>query len=109
MGMSDFYGSCDDWEFIVILYVVLEQGVILIDIVDMYGLYINEELVGKVIIGCWDWVFLVIKFGVVCDSDNLYFCGVDGSFDYVCCLVEGSFKCLGVDYIDFYYQYCIDL
>lgn len=88
MGMSVFYGVYDDSILIKMLYYVLDQGVILFDIVDMYGFYINERLVGRVIVDCCDWVFLVMKFGIVFDFVNFMVCGVNGRLEYVCCSCE---------------------
>lgn len=110
MGMIDFYiigGDCQ--EVIVILYCVVEFGLNFFDIVDMYGLYSNEELFGEVLCGKCEQVFLVSKFGIVCDFVNFWVCGVDGSLVYICCVIEGSLKCFGIDCLDLYYQYCMDL
>ena len=51
MGMSEFYGSKNDPESLKVLDRALELGVTFWDTADMYGPYLNEELVGKALKG----------------------------------------------------------
>ncbi|KAF0190257.1 MAG: oxidoreductase [bacterium] len=47
MGMSEFYGATDETESLATIARALELGVNFFDTADMYGPFINEELVGK--------------------------------------------------------------
>lgn len=77
------------------------------DIVEVYGFYFSEEFVGEVLVFVCDCVVIVIKFGFGVEEGKFIF--FNSYFDYICCVVEGLLKCLKMDYIDFFYQYCFDL
>ena len=107
MGMSEFYGARDDKESIATIHHALDAGVNFLDTADMYGPFINEELVGKAIADRRDDVFIATKFGNMRGTDGA-FLGVNGKPDYVRSSCEGSLKRLGVETIDLYYQHRVD-
>jgi aryl-alcohol dehydrogenase-like predicted oxidoreductase len=108
MGMSDFYGSHDDTESLVVIHRALELGVTMLDTSDAYGPHTNEVLVGKAIAGRRDKVFIATKFGIVRDPADPTARGFNGRPEYVRKSVEGSLQRLGTDYIDLYYQHRVD-
>ena len=107
MGMSEFYGSRDDQESIATIHHALDEGVNFLDTADMYGPFINEELVGKAIADRRDEVFLATKFALIRGADGA-FKGISGKPDYVRSACEASLKRLGVETIDLYYQHRVD-
>ena len=67
MGMSHGYtgAGTDDAESIRTIHRALDLGVTFIDTAEIYGPYINEELVGRALKGRRDEVVLATKFGLV--------------------------------------------
>lgn len=108
MGMSEFYGGRDDAESMSTIHRALDLGVTLLDTADMYGPYINEELVGRAIEGRRDKVIIATKFGVVRDPNNPAARGYSSKPEYVRTSCEGSLRRLKVDVIDLYFQHRVD-
>ena len=109
MGMSHGYtgSGTDDEESVRTIHRALELGVTFIDTAEIYGPYINEELVGRALKGRRDEVVLATKFGMVSHARG----GpgtVDSSPANIRTAVEGSLKRLGTDRIDLYYQHRVD-
>jgi aryl-alcohol dehydrogenase-like predicted oxidoreductase len=108
MGMSEFYGARDDRESIATIHRALDLGVTFFDTADMYGPYLNEELVGRALQGRRNRVVLATKFGIVRDPKTPGVRGVSGKPDYVRVSCEGSLRRLKMDVIDLYYQHRVD-
>jgi aryl-alcohol dehydrogenase-like predicted oxidoreductase len=109
MGMSHGYtgAGTDDDESIRTIHRALDLGVNFIDTAEIYGPYINEELVGRAIKGRRDDVVLATKFGLVSHAGAGPW-NLDSTPANVATAVEGSLRRLGVDHIDLYYQHRVD-
>ncbi|HTJ53295.1 MAG TPA: aldo/keto reductase [Cyclobacteriaceae bacterium] len=108
MGMSEFYGATNDEESIKVIHRAIDHGVTFLDTADIYGPFINEELVGKAIKGKRNQVTLATKFGIIRDPKNPAARGISGKPDYIKSASEASLKRLQVDVIDLYYQHRVD-
>ncbi|SMB99345.1 aldo/keto reductase [Hymenobacter roseosalivarius DSM 11622] len=108
MGMSDFYGQRDDAQSTRTLHHALDLGVTFFDTADMYGPYINEELVGSALRDRRDQAFIATKFGIVRDPNDPAKRGINGRPEYVRASCEGSLRRLGTEHIDLYYQHRVD-
>jgi aryl-alcohol dehydrogenase-like predicted oxidoreductase len=110
MGMSAFYTgkSTDDNESIRTIHRALELGVTFFDTAEVYGPFINEELVGRALAGRWDDVVIASKFGLLSHRLAGGERRIDGHPDNLATAIEGSLKRLGTDHIDLYYQHRMD-
>ncbi|WP_327179812.1 aldo/keto reductase [Streptomyces sp. NBC_01335] len=109
MGMSHGYtdSGTDEAESVRTLHRAVELGVTLIDTAEIYGPYVNEELLGRALKGHRDQVVLATKFGLVSHAGEGPW-HLDSSPTNIRTAVEGSLKRLGTDYIDLYYQHRVD-
>ncbi len=82
-----------------------EQGVTFFDTAEVYGPYVNEELVGEALAPVRDQVKIATKFGFKIDGTN----GLDSRPERIRRVVEESLKRLKTDRIDLYYQHRVDL
>ena len=81
-----------------------EQDVTFFDTAEVYGPYVNEELVGEALAPVRDRVKIATKFGFKIDGTN----GLDSRPERIRRVVEESLKRLRTDRIDLYYQHRVD-
>jgi aryl-alcohol dehydrogenase-like predicted oxidoreductase len=107
MGMSVAYVGTgfDDAESIRTIHRAIDLGVTLIDTAEVYGPFVNEELVARALRGRRDQVVLATKFGLISHTGRN---GLDSSPDSIRIAVDGSLQRLATDHIDLYYQHRLD-
>ncbi len=109
MGMSSGYGDPGDRkEMIGILRAAVECGVTFFDTAEVYGPYINEELVGEALAPVRDKVLIATKFGFNIVPGQRFH-EANSHPDQIRKAVEGSLKRLKVDVIDLLFQHRVDL
>ncbi len=108
MGMSQFYGPLDDQESIATLQRAIDLGCTFIDTAEVYGPFINEELIGRAFKGRRDQVVLATKFGFRFEGGKQVGTERDSRPGHIREAVEGSLRRLGTDHIDLLYQHRID-
>ncbi len=106
MSMSGMYGTAgdrDESESIAVIHRALDLGMTFLDTAEVYGPYINEELVGKALKGHREQAVVATKFGFKIEDGKM--AGVDGSPANVKRACEASLQRLGIDTIDLFYQH----
>jgi aryl-alcohol dehydrogenase-like predicted oxidoreductase len=114
MGMSFSYGPPKDkQEMTALLRAAVERGITFFDTAEVYGPFLNEELVGEALVPFRKQVFIATKFGFDL-SPNFDPRGMKGAPglnsrpEHLRQAVEGSLKRLRVDSIDLLYQHRVD-
>ncbi|GGA85096.1 aldo/keto reductase [Puia dinghuensis] len=112
MGMSWSYGPPKDkQEMIALIRSAVERGVTFFDTAEVYGPYINEELLGEALAPFRKDVVIATKFGLKPASsaeENSRWSAIDSHPEHIKKVVEGSLKRLRTDVIDLYYQHRVD-
>jgi aryl-alcohol dehydrogenase-like predicted oxidoreductase len=108
MGMSYGYGPAPDkQEMIALIRSAVELGVTLFDTAEVYGPFINEELVGEALEPVRDQVVIATKFGFTLSPEGKQ-TGVNSRPEHVKEVAEASLKRLKTDRIDLFYQHRVD-
>jgi aryl-alcohol dehydrogenase-like predicted oxidoreductase len=108
MGMSFGYGPAKDkQEMIPVIRGAVERGVTFFDTAEVYGPYINEELVGEALAPFRGQVAIATKFGFHFDANGKQ-AGLNSRPEHIKQVAEASLKRLGVDSIDLFYQHRVD-
>ena len=107
MGMSFGYGTIsDEKEMITLIRSAVESGVTFFDTAEVYGPYINEELVGKALEPFKGEVVIATKFGF--NFQDGLSTGLNSRPENIRIVAEESLKRLRIDAIDLFYQHRVD-
>src|SRR5215471_6398613 len=109
MGMSFGYGPPKDKkEMISLVHDAVERGVTFFDTAEVYGPFINEELLGEGLAPFRERVVIATKFGFKLDPTTGRSIGVDSRPEHIKEVAEASLKRLRTDVIDLFYQHRVD-
>lgn len=106
MGLSGgHYGpGVDHAQGLRMIRAAQEQGVLFFDTAEVYGPYVNEELVGEALAPVRGQVKIATKFGFAIDGTN----GLDSRPERIRSVAEASLRRLKTDRIDLFYQHRVD-
>jgi aryl-alcohol dehydrogenase-like predicted oxidoreductase len=110
MSMTGGYSDRPDrQEMISLIRTAVDRGVTFFDTAEIYGPYVNEELVGEALAPHKGQVVIATKFGWDIDPVERKPRGrVTSRPDTIKQVVEGSLQRLRVETIDLYYQHRVD-
>ena len=107
MGMSWAYGPSDHDACLKLMRDAVDLGVTFFDTAEVYGPFVNEELVGEALKPVRNQVVIATKFGFRINPDGTM-TGVNSHPDHIREVVDASLKRLGIDEIDLLYQHRVD-
>ncbi len=110
MGMTRSYAPVPDRrEMIALIRTAVERGVTFFDTAEVYGPFVNEELVGEALAPFRDQVVIATKFGFTLDPSKVESLGgLNSRPEHIKQAVEGSLRRLQVETIDLLYQHRVD-
>jgi len=108
MGMSQSYGPNPGTrdEMVAVLRSAVELGVTFFDTAEVYGPYLNEELVGEALEPVREHVVLATKFGW--DIKDGVSVGLNSRPEQIRAVADASLRRLRTDVIDLFYQHRVD-
>jgi aryl-alcohol dehydrogenase-like predicted oxidoreductase len=111
MGMSFSYGPPKDkQEMTSLLHAAVERGITFFDTAEVYGPFLNEEIVGEALAPLRKQVVIATKFGFDLSGSDTRpgAAGLNSRPEHIKQAVEGSLKRLKVEVIDLLYQHRVD-
>jgi aryl-alcohol dehydrogenase-like predicted oxidoreductase len=111
MGLSFGLGPATEKpEAIKLIRAAVERGVTFYDTAEVYGPYVNEEVVGEALAPFRQDVVIATKFGFEANpNDGGRWNALNSKPDHIKQVVEASLKRLQTDTIDLLYQHRVDL
>ena len=107
MPLSSGYGQPPDRQSgIALIRAAVDQGVTFFDTAEVYGPFINEELVGEALAPVRDRVVIATKFGFSIEDGKQT--GIDSRPSHIREVVDASLRRLRTDAIDLLYQHRVD-
>jgi aryl-alcohol dehydrogenase-like predicted oxidoreductase len=106
MGMSQSYGHADEDESIATVHRAIELGCTFFDTAEVYGPFLNEDLLGRALLGKRNQVVIATKFGLqIKDGKSV---GMDSRPAHIREVVDASLNRLRTDHVDLLYQHRVD-
>jgi aryl-alcohol dehydrogenase-like predicted oxidoreductase len=106
MGMSQSYGVPNDPESIATIHRALELGLDFFDTAEVYGPFINEELLGQALKGRRSQAIIATKFGFQIEDNKIT--GTNSRPEHIREVADASLRRLQTDHIDLFYQHRVD-
>ncbi|UZE14110.1 aldo/keto reductase [Pseudomonas sp. B21-053] len=108
MGLSHGYGPATDTkQAVALIRTAVERGITFFDTAEVYGPYLNEEVLGQALEPVRDQVVIATKFGFTFGADNKQQI-LNSRPEHIRVAVEGSLRRLKTDFIDLLYQHRVD-
>ena len=109
MGLTSSYGEPPDRAaMLALVRAAVERGVTFFDTAEVYGPYVNEELVGEALAPVRDRVVIATKFGFDIDPNTGKQRGTASRPAHIREVCDASLKRLRTDRIDLLYQHRVD-
>jgi aryl-alcohol dehydrogenase-like predicted oxidoreductase len=106
MGLSFGYGpALERRTALAIIRAAFDRGITFFDTAEVYGPFVNEELVGEALAPVRDQVVIATKFGF---KDANSHAGVDSRPERIRAVADASLRRLRTDHIDLLYQHRVD-
>jgi aryl-alcohol dehydrogenase-like predicted oxidoreductase len=109
MGLSYGYGpALEKQQAIKVIRTAVDRGVTFFDTAEVYGPFVNEELVGEALAPHRDQVVIATKFGFDIAPDGQRRGGLNSKPEHIKQVAEASLKRLKTGVIDIFYQHRVD-
>ena len=109
MNGGQYNAPKDKHEMIPVIHAAIDRGVTFFDTAEVYGPFINEELVGEALAPHRDKVVIASKFGFDIEyATGRRTGGVNSRPEHIKAVVDASLKRLRTDHIDLLYQHRVD-
>src|ERR1700712_2129240 len=107
MGLSHGNGpAADKQQAVALIRAAVERGVTFFDTAQVYGPFVNEEVVGEALAPFREQVVIATKFGF--EFADRKSAGLNSRPEHIRRMTEDSLQRLGVEVIDLYYQHRVD-
>ncbi|KWV60129.1 aldehyde oxidase [Bradyrhizobium macuxiense] len=109
MGLSFAYGpALEKQQGIAMIRAAVERGVTFFDTAEVYGPFVNEELVGEALAPVRNDVVIATKFGFDIESTNDQRRELNSRPEHIKAVADAALKRLKTDVIDLFYQHRVD-